>query len=99
MIRLAVPVLLFGLAGCTHPETAAASKDPAAPGVECDANKVQDVVGKMKTDAIGADAQKRAGAHDLRWIPFGSMVTMDFRPDRLNLKLDPKDKITEATCG
>jgi len=97
MIRLAVPALLLALAGCTHPESAATG--PAAPGVECDANRVQDVVGKMKTDTLGADAQKRAGAHDLRWIPFGSMVTMDFRSDRLNLKLDPQGKITEASCG
>ena len=101
MIRLALPVLLLGLAGCTHPGASVDTSADAetARGVECNADKVQDVLGKAQSDAVGADAMKRSGAKILRWIPKDSMVTMDFRVERLNLRLDGAGKIDQVTCG
>ena len=36
---------------------------------------------------------------DLRHIRPDSQVTMDFRPDRVNFKIDEDGRITEITCG
>jgi hypothetical protein len=35
----------------------------------------------------------------LRWAPPGYMMTMDFRADRVTVKLDEGYKITGINCG
>jgi Peptidase inhibitor I78 family len=82
-------------AGCTPQKKA----EPLPPGVECDANRVLDLKGKLRSPAIEADALARSGAKRVRWIEPGSAVTMDFRVDRLNLHVDKTGTITDARCG
>lgn len=65
----------------------------------CKAELVQDLVGKPRDGKLERDAKKRAGARMVRWIPMGSAVTMDYRPDRLNLRLGPDGTITGVNCG
>ena len=73
----------------------------AGPGLDgnCDASKVQDVVGKPPEQARVDDAVRRSGAKTVRVIPHDGMVTMDYRGDRLNLQLDEAGRIVAATCG
>ena len=73
----------------------------AGPGLNgnCDASKVQDVVGKTPEQARVDDAVRRSGAKTVRVIPHDGMVTMDYRGDRLNLQLDEAGRIVAATCG
>jgi hypothetical protein len=35
----------------------------------------------------------------LRWAPPGVMLTMDFREDRVTVRLSPDNKITAINCG
>jgi len=35
----------------------------------------------------------------VRVIPHDGMVTMDFRPDRINFELDEDERITVVRCG
>jgi hypothetical protein len=35
----------------------------------------------------------------LRWAPPGSMLTMDYREDRVTVHLDAAGKVTEIKCG
>jgi hypothetical protein len=68
-------------------------------GHQCDASKAQRLVGKTRSKKLGTDALRLSGARTLRWIKPGTMVTMDFREDRLNLHLDARGRVTKVICG
>lgn len=76
----------------------AAPAKPASSG-PCDAAIGQYAVGKKFSDALAATLKKETGAANVRVIPPGTMVTMDFRDDRLNVTYDDKDIITKVSCG
>ena len=46
-----------------------------------------------------ADALAQSGAKEIRWIRPGGVVTMDYRVDRLNARLDKRGRVREFTCG
>jgi hypothetical protein len=74
---------------------------PAAPPVAaaCNADSLGDLVGKRASDARADVMQSRSGARTLRWIAPNTAVTMDFRPDRLNVYVDAKGRIERFTCA
>lgn len=77
---------------------------PAGPGAEpqidsCGLGSIGDLVGKAVTETMADDARKRSGARAVRVIRPGTMVTMDFRPDRLNIDVDDKGIVTNLRCG
>lgn len=93
MIKRLLPLTLLG--------ACAAAQTPVVGGSEqtCNADGLDDLVGKPGTAELGADALKRSGAKRLRWIQPGTMVTMDFRRDRLNIHLDDHNIVTRVNCG
>jgi peptidase inhibitor I78 family protein len=68
-------------------------------GHDCDAAKAKSLVGRKRSPKVEAEALRLTGAGSVRWIPMGAMVTMDYRPDRLNLHLDRKGRIVRVNCG
>lgn len=96
MTRSIGMLALLTLGACAKP--AAPIAEATAPGVQCDANAVQSLVGRMATD-VTAEAQKRSGARSVRSYRSGDAVTMDFRPDRLNVERDATGKVVKFTCG
>ncbi len=90
-MRFGVLMAVALLAGC---ETTAV----AGTG-HCDANKVQNFVGALGTADVGKAIFKRSRAKALRWIAPGTMVAMDYRADRLNLRTDARNFITAVDCG
>ena len=44
-------------------------------------------------------AKRASGANVVRWLEPGSVMTMDFRADRLNLNLGKDGRINGAGCG
>ena len=69
------------------------------PRFVCNAEPAQHLVGRTATTELGAEARRLAGAKSLRWIPKDGVVTMDYRPDRLNIHLDESNRITRIRCG
>jgi hypothetical protein len=65
----------------------------------CEADAAQSLVGRPATADLGAEALRLTGARALRWIQPGQAVTMDYRADRLNIKLDGENRVEEITCG
>ena len=65
----------------------------------CDAARAQGLVGRVATAELRAEAMRLSGAQSLRNIPEGTMVTMDFREDRLNIELDRANRVTRIRCG
>lgn len=84
--------LAAGLAACTTMER------PAAPveGGACNADPAQPFVGKSASAA--EQARTASGARTMRLIRPGQAVTMDYRPDRLNVELDASDNIAKLSC-
>ena len=65
----------------------------------CDASELQEHIGHTATAESGAKLLELSGARTLRWGPPDSAWTMDYRPDRLNVRYDRDMKITTITCG
>ena len=91
MIRL-LPVAALALVACAHPQT------PPAP-TTCGAEKVADLVGKKRSDALSAEVKQRSGAARVRWIAPGQVVTMDYSETRLNVHTDGEGRILSFKCG
>lgn len=80
------------LAGC-----ATAIAPPA--GAECRALPEGRFVGEQATSELAAQMLRESGARAIRWVAPGMMVTMEFRADRLTVRLDPENRVASATCG
>ena len=78
---------------------AEAPREVGASGYRCRAEPIRDLVGRPATQQLGADALRRSGARALRWIRPGDVVTMDYREDRLNVRLDARNYVATFTCG
>ena len=83
-------VLLLPLVACATPQTSRAT---------CDSTRVQSFVGAIGTAQLGRQAMTTARAKTLRFIPPDAMVTMDYRVDRLNIRLDARNFVTAIDCG
>lgn len=66
---------------------------------ECGASRVARFVGQEATPEVRAEVQAEVGHGRIRWVGPDTVVTMDFRPDRLNMALDREDVITGASCS
>lgn len=65
----------------------------------CSATPAEVLVGERYRRGVPSRAKKLSGAQTVRVIYPGQMVTMDFREDRLNLRLDYRRRITAVRCG
>ncbi|MBO9356080.1 hypothetical protein GG851_18995 [Bordetella petrii] len=111
MIRKLIPVLFVaGLTACgTSGTQRAASDAPAAersgtpssdaPSTDCDAQRVQDLVGKKYSESVADDARSRSQSSQLRVLRPGQVMTMEYNPTRLNIILDAGDAISALRCG
>jgi hypothetical protein len=69
------------------------------PGHKCEAAGTQHFIGQLASSAIGAAIMRQTRAAVLRWAPPGVMLTMDYREDRVTVRLGPDRKITALNCG
>lgn len=83
-------IALASLGGCLPENTA---EQPEAEA-DCGAKAMQHLVGQPS----GAQ-DFGAGDAPVRILPPGSAMTMDHRPDRLNVELDADGVITRIWCG
>lgn len=88
------------MAGCTNvppgDEGVPTRSDPA---YTCNAEGLDDLVGRPASQELGGEALRRSGSKTLRWIRPGDMVTMDYREDRLNIHLDEANRVERFRCG
>ena len=77
----------------SEPEPVAASN----PG--CEASAANGLIGREASQELAAEALRLTGARGVRWKPPGAIVTMDYRPDRLNISLDERNVVTAFDCG
>jgi hypothetical protein len=92
------PALLLG--GCVvFPVPVPVPAAQVAGGGECRNEGLERFKGQPATQALGAEMQRVSGARVLQWISPDSMVTMDFRTERLRVRLDRLNRVESARCG
>jgi hypothetical protein len=69
------------------------------PGYICRNEGLDRFAGRPATSEVGAEMLTASGAKALRWVRFGAMITMEFSPSRLTVRLDQQNRIASATCG
>ena len=77
--------------------TAPAQVPPA--GAVCRNEGLARFVGQQASADLGAQMLAASGARVIRWVGFGMMVTMDYREDRLTVRLTADNRIESASCG
>ena len=68
------------------------------PGV-CAAGPAEVLVGERYRRRVPTRARRLSGARTVRVVHPGEMTTMDFREDRLNIRVDHRRIITAVRCG
>ena len=95
---LAAGALLTTMA-CTTAQPDDGTAEIGSSDYRCSADRLADLVGQAATQELGAQALRRSGSRTLRWIRPGDVVTMDYRPDRLNVRLDGRGNVESFGCG
>jgi hypothetical protein len=68
-------------------------------GHECRAGDTSRFVGEPATSETGAAILAATHAAVLRWAPHGSVMTMEYRSDRVTVYLDSEGRISRVACG
>jgi hypothetical protein len=69
------------------------------PGHACIQAPLARFVGQVATQQVGADMLAASNAAHIRWASIGMMLTMEFREDRVTVRLDKDNRILAANCG
>lgn len=85
--------------------SACATAQPVPPGSAgdsahtCDKSNIQQFVGKARSSELERQMRHVSHAANVRWVPQGTAVTMEFRADRLTVFLDGNNRIERISCS
>ena len=65
----------------------------------CKAEPAQRYLGQRATAETGAAIVAATDSRELRWLPPGAIVTMEYKIGRVNVSYDESYRITRVTCG
>ncbi len=94
---LFVPAMLAACATASPP--GAIPVHGVTPGHKCRTEGTNGFIGKLGTSKTGAAIKRASRAAVLRWAPPGTMLTMDYREDRVTVHLGADRKVTQVKCG
>jgi len=91
---------LMALAACTTVSGEEPATMPPAPDLKpiCGADMLGSYVGQPASDSTIAAIREWRGDNPVRVIRPGTVVTMDYRPQRLNIDVDESGTITGFRC-
>lgn len=69
------------------------------PGQVCLDAPLKQFVGRLATRELGQEIMLASKATQVRWVPLGGAVTMDFSPVRATVQLDAANRVLTAKCG
>ena len=84
-------------AGCGTADKPATK--PADPSLGCTSAAVEHLQGQVVTAELLEQARQQAGANTARVLTPGSVVTLEYNGQRLNLNVDEKRVITRVSSG
>lgn len=65
----------------------------------CGLAAAEEFIGRKDTPALRAEVARKVGHTRIRWLPPGTVVTMDYSEDRLNIDIDAGGVVVRARCG
>lgn len=92
-------VLALSVAGCASqpkPETGGAL---APMEMQCDTDAAKAAIGQRPSDGVVEQARIDAGAKSTRVLRSDQAATLDFRGDRLNIRLADDGMVKSLDCG
>lgn len=110
-LRLASLFTIALLAGCSTSTEKVPASEPdsalvpvvSAPKADldsrCDADSVQNLIGKTISDELAVEARDDAEARYLRITRPNQPVSMDYNSQRLNIDTDDNGVIKQLSCG
>ena len=93
-LALLLPALLAACATVGDPPV-----HGETPGRICHAAGTDRFIGQAGTSETGAAILSATHSATLRWAPPGYMLTMDFSPSRVTVRLDSAYKVISINCG
>jgi hypothetical protein len=84
------------LPACAQPQMTSTTPPPQA---QCDATRLQNVVGQPASAQLVESARVQAGATTARMVRHDQMVTREYMVGRLTLWLDANGRVREVNCG
>lgn len=97
-LTLATAIVALSACSGTGSDNVAAAPPPPSMEPSCGADQLASYVGQPASDDVIARITAWRGDKPMRVIKPGTAVTMDFRPDRLNVQVDEQGKIKGFTC-
>ncbi|MYL98037.1 hypothetical protein GR702_09660 [Novosphingobium sp. FGD1] len=95
---VASSLLAMALGACTGAQPEASLPAPPMEEPACGADQLGSYLGRKATDEVIAAIQAWRGKSPVRVLKPGSVMTMDYRPDRLNIEVDAQGTITRFRC-
>ena len=103
---IAVAAASLAMSACSTAQAPASEPPPdtipvhgVTPGHKCDGTNIQQFVGKQQSTDLEAEMLRVSNAALVRWVPFGTAATMEFREDRLTAFLDENNRINRISCS
>lgn len=98
-MRQLITFAVLPLAACTV-ATSNATADSTSPApAECRNEALAQFTGQPASQELGERMLRASGARTLRWVPQGSVVTMEFNAERITIMLDGSNRVERASCG
>jgi polyisoprenoid-binding protein YceI len=72
---------------------------PPAGADLCNRAAASEAIGRKDTPALRAEVARKVRHGRIRWLPPGTVVTQDFREDRLNVDIDAGGVVVRVRCG
>jgi hypothetical protein len=96
-----VTVLALLLAGCagTTLRSTSSTDDSGGTAQACDAEKAESAVGQRANPGLVEQYRKLAGAKTARALRPHDVMTMEYDPTRLNLRLNDNDVVISVNCS
>jgi hypothetical protein len=91
------------LAGCAAnpagPSGEASADTSSSAAQACNADRAESAVGKTVSPALVEEYRKQSGSKTARALRPNDVMTLEYNPQRLNLRTDDKDVIISVNCG
>lgn len=100
MKRLALITGLLPLAACATAVPGSPYPDQSSADRHfCRNTMLEQFKGRPASAQLSNEVIRASGSKTLQWIAHGTMVTMEFRADRVRIWLDEQNRVTRANCG
>ena len=98
MMRIALAALAsLPLAACTV--TPSGQPGTGELVETCRSEGLAQFTGQSASQELGAKMLAASGARTIRWVPKGSVITMEFNAQRVTVLLDGANRVEGANCG